>query len=33
VYEVRGESHGLFLSYRSNTPISDFLDAGLGIRK
>ena len=33
VYEVRGESHGLFLSYRSDTPISDFLDAGLGIRK
>lgn len=33
VYEVRGESHGLRLSYRSNTPISDFIDAGLGVRK
>jgi hypothetical protein len=33
VYEVRGESRGIRLSYRSNTLITDFLDAGLGIRK
>jgi hypothetical protein len=29
IYEVRGESRGLKLSYRSNSRIGDFLDAGI----
>lgn len=33
VYEVRGESHGVKLSYRSNMPVGDFLDAGAGVGK
>ncbi len=33
VYEVRGESHGIKLSYRSNTALTDFLDAGTPVAK
>lgn len=29
VYEIRGADHGVKLSYRSNMPITDFLDAGI----
>ena len=29
VYEIRGVDHGVKLSYRSNTPITDFMDAGI----
>ena len=28
IYEVRGQSRGVHVSYRSNTQLSDFLDAG-----
>ncbi len=29
VYEIRGVDHGVKLAYRSNTPITDFMDAGI----
>ena len=33
VYEVRGTDHGVKLSYRSNMPITDFMDAGVPVKK
>lgn len=33
VYEIRGADHGVKLSYRSNMPITDFMDAGVPGRK
>jgi len=33
VYEIRGTDHGVKLAYRSNTPITDFMDAGIPVKK
>lgn len=33
MYEIKGAEHGAMVTYRSNTAINDFLDAGLGPRK
>jgi len=32
-FQVRGEDRGVQVTYHSNVTISDFLDAGLGVRK